>query len=585
MSNKIFPSDFRIKDVKIQNFRGLTDISIQFDESLTVLIGTNGSGKTSILDAIAGMLSSFANASISPIYELPFKVSDIRYGEISASGELNLNVKYQFIDDVIKIEFEKVVTYLNEMHLIGNIATLVYLGDNSNYFVKVDDDEPFNLPFDINTPGISGDFLLAKRTSHWQLNVDLSELSQFELGKKEKQLSTRIQIRSKNNKLVSSVDIKSGEIPNEIRTFLDFSQSQNKSIPLLAYYSGGVSNTNFIQETNLSSELHSILKDTLTPSKFSFSLLVNWFMNKQRQANFMILKKFQEIDFKAINRLIENDVRDDEIRFLTKETFKRFREIIETDKESKNRFKLNDFDEMQLVKEAILNVMNNSDEKIYTEIEIAENIEIPQLRLTKLVNGKEVSLDINQLSAGERNLLALVGDIAIRLMLLNKKESNPLDQSLYDPLNQGSGIVLIDEIDLHLHPLWQRKVIPALRKTFPNIQFIVTTHSPLVVQSAINEKLVFINYNGESIHEKNKASELSYNAIMREWFNVQIPFTIETELLMLDLKKERETVIETNNFTNKFREIIEKLSSKSIEIEGIARREVRYIEHLIQKEF
>jgi predicted ATP-binding protein involved in virulence len=46
---------------------------------------------------------------------------------------------------------------------------------------------------------------------------------------------------------------------------------------------------------------------------------------------------------------------------------------------------------------------------------------------------------------------------------------------------QGSGVILIDEIELHLHPYWQRRVIPALTRTFPNCQFIVTTHSPQVI--------------------------------------------------------------------------------------------------------
>ncbi len=83
------------------------------------------------------------------------------------------------------------------------------------------------------------------------------------------------------------------------------------------------------------------------------------------------------------------------------------------------------------------------------------------------------ALKFNQLSDGEKCLFALVGDIARRLAIANTgKDGNPLD---------GKGIVLIDEIDLHLHPEWQRMVIPRLLETFPNCQFFITTHSPLVI--------------------------------------------------------------------------------------------------------
>jgi predicted ATP-binding protein involved in virulence len=66
----------------------------------------------------------------------------------------------------------------------------------------------------------------------------------------------------------------------------------------------------------------------------------------------------------------------------------------------------------------------------------------------------------------------MVGDLARRLAIANPGLKNPL---------YGFGVVLIDEIELHLHPKWQREIIPALTRTFPHCQFIVTTHSPQVV--------------------------------------------------------------------------------------------------------
>ena len=92
------------------------------------------------------------------------------------------------------------------------------------------------------------------------------------------------------------------------------------------------------------------------------------------------------------------------------------------------------------------------------------------LRMTVQKQGQE--LIINQLSDGEKCLLAMVGDLARRLAIANPGLPNPL---------QGEGVVLIDEIELHLHPKWQRAIVPALTRTFPNCQFIVTTHSPQVL--------------------------------------------------------------------------------------------------------
>jgi predicted ATP-binding protein involved in virulence len=79
------------------------------------------------------------------------------------------------------------------------------------------------------------------------------------------------------------------------------------------------------------------------------------------------------------------------------------------------------------------------------------------------------------MSSGEKSLLILVSDLARRLAL-----ATPLSN---DPLKEGQGIVLIDEIDLHLHPRWQRKVIGKLQEIFPKIQWVVTTHSPLVISN------------------------------------------------------------------------------------------------------
>ncbi|MFD2943319.1 AAA family ATPase [Flavobacterium notoginsengisoli] len=93
-------------------------------------------------------------------------------------------------------------------------------------------------------------------------------------------------------------------------------------------------------------------------------------------------------------------------------------------------------------------------------------------RLHMAVDKNGAPLNVEQLSQGEKLTMALVGDIARRLAIMNPSMENPLI---------GSGVVLIDEAELHLHPKWQRSLVGRLKDTFPNIQFIITTHSPLLI--------------------------------------------------------------------------------------------------------
>jgi predicted ATP-dependent endonuclease of OLD family len=86
-----------------------------------------------------------------------------------------------------------------------------------------------------------------------------------------------------------------------------------------------------------------------------------------------------------------------------------------------------------------------------------------------------------QLSDGEQGLIALALDLLRRLAIANPFVENPVET--------GSGIVLIDEIELHLHPSWQRRVIRSLQSVFKQCQFVVTTHSPQVIGQVLPSKL------------------------------------------------------------------------------------------------
>jgi predicted ATP-binding protein involved in virulence len=101
----------------------------------------------------------------------------------------------------------------------------------------------------------------------------------------------------------------------------------------------------------------------------------------------------------------------------------------------------------------------------------------------------DISVPFEYLSDGQRTILGLFCDIARRAAILNPHFEGEANE-------KTNGVVLIDELDLHLHPKWQMNIIENLRKTFPNIQFICTTHSPILLRSIEKEKIIVLE-NGE----------------------------------------------------------------------------------------
>ncbi|VXD23034.1 AAA family ATPase [Planktothrix paucivesiculata] len=112
-------------------------------------------------------------------------------------------------------------------------------------------------------------------------------------------------------------------------------------------------------------------------------------------------------------------------------------------------------------------------------------------KTTLLLEKDGVTLNINQLSDGERGILALILDLVQRLL-----QANP---DLEDPLQDGKALVLIDELDLHLHPSWQRMVVQKLTEIFPNCQFIATTHSPQIIGEVQPTGLILLKKENDQV--------------------------------------------------------------------------------------
>jgi predicted ATP-binding protein involved in virulence len=97
--------------------------------------------------------------------------------------------------------------------------------------------------------------------------------------------------------------------------------------------------------------------------------------------------------------------------------------------------------------------------------------------------GNVMRIPINQLSDGYKSTISLVADIAYRMAVLNP-------QLLGDVCKETGGVVLIDEVDLHLHPSWQQRILGDLTAIFPKVQFIVSTHAPEVINSVPRENVI-----------------------------------------------------------------------------------------------
>jgi len=127
-----------------------------------------------------------------------------------------------------------------------------------------------------------------------------------------------------------------------------------------------------------------------------------------------------------------------------------------------------------------LPIVRHAIEKLFPD---GENLRIERRPQRMTISLRGTTIDVASLSDGEKCLLAMTGDLARRMVLAAPTAANPLEHS---------AVVLIDEIELHLHPGLQRTILPRLREVFPKTQFIVSTHSPQVLSSvhAKNVRLI-----------------------------------------------------------------------------------------------
>lgn len=126
----------------------------------------------------------------------------------------------------------------------------------------------------------------------------------------------------------------------------------------------------------------------------------------------------------------------------------------------------------------------------YSDVKVQFNLDTNDLDVIYYDNnGVPVRIPVSQLSDGYKCTISLIADIAYRMAILNP-------QLLEKVLVETEGIVLIDEVDLHLHPKWQKRILKDLMEIFPKVQFVVSTHAPEVINSVKSDNVVVLKDNG-----------------------------------------------------------------------------------------
>ncbi|MGL5086771.1 MAG: AAA family ATPase, partial [Clostridium sp.] len=156
----------------------------------------------------------------------------------------------------------------------------------------------------------------------------------------------------------------------------------------------------------------------------------------------------------------------------------------------------------------VLVAVNDSIKKALKMLTEGEENEVKDI----LFNEGEISLlfdngnivPVSYLSDGYKNVIGIISDIAYRMAILNPKLGDNI-------ISKTPGIILIDEIEVHLHPKWQQRILKILKELFPKVQFIISTHSPMVVSSTEE---------GEAIELFRKDDRIEYSSVgnPQEWY-------------------------------------------------------------------
>ncbi|HKN05537.1 MAG TPA: retron Ec78 anti-phage system effector ATPase PtuA [Buttiauxella sp.] len=393
----------KLDNLRLINFRKFKNLEINFEHDVTVIIGNNGAGKTTILDSIARLFSYINGRIIArgrngrPLEDMDVRVGCTDNAEVITAISLGHKTKYSgsLVRPAKGIENSK-TSELDSYSSLSNLFRTI------NFRLKKTTNKELNIPL-CSFYSVDRSFLK-------------SNLS-FEMEKLD-----AVSVHSRFDAIEKSA--------------LDGASNIEEFLKWFIFVDNLTNNNSTIQEIKL--------------------------LKAEIQA---LESLHQEIQLFAD----EINKRTEKLKLL---------EVSINKSAQQTSVKQRDF-----VKQAIVNSVPSVSD-IFID-RSSGRVEV------KIINDN-TEINIFQASKGQLVYLALIADLARRLISMNPALENPLN---------GQGIVLIDEVELHLHPEWQQNIVKNLTNTFPNIQFIITTHSPQVLSTISKQKIRNLgeNIDGEDI--------------------------------------------------------------------------------------
>ncbi|MBS1205907.1 MAG: uncharacterized protein H6R25_2806 [Proteobacteria bacterium] len=386
-----------LRSLSLVDFRRFSLLDVMFEDDLTVIIGNNGQGKSSILSAIAKTLSWFS-ANI--------------------------------------LKEEGVGQRLSETTDIRNESVQKYTDVSSNFY----------------------------------------------FGKGLKNISVRL------SRAVSGNSTRRDGLVKEIKEIADVlrvvNDKQAINLPVFAFYSVERSHpfNRLIKDSNEQREERLDAYTNALSGAGRFDHFIEWFiaLHKRTAGDFTngietIRQQVRDLKLSVENGLVSVKPLLDEAELKLADAISKESKLVKTGT-------LPEALQKKLIVKAISTVVP-SISNIWVDTSSGSDV------VKVISDNNEVTIE--QLSDGQRVFLGLVADLARRMVMLNPLLENPFE---------GRGIILIDEIELHLHPKWQQDVIANLQDVFPNLQKIITTHSPIVL-STVDKRCVrqFIEYEEEAV--------------------------------------------------------------------------------------
>jgi AAA15 family ATPase/GTPase len=229
--------------------------------------------------------------------------------------------------------------------------------------------------------------------------------------------------------------------------------------------------------------------------------------------------------------------------------------------------------------------LNEISQFIYEVCDIKAEFKLKRSPLEVSLSIDGLSIGFDALPEGLKSIICWVADLALRLEAIPWHEERDI---FSQPI-----VLFLDEVDIHLHPKWQRRILPAIQTLLPNAQVFVSTHSPFVVGSVEDawvyrlpdpqQNICRDPHIPETIQPAPSSAGKSYQLILDEVFGVPEQFDVETEKQLDEFYRLRQLVMENKTDDTELKALANTLTQKGEEVGAIVSMELRQLARLIKQ--